>query len=270
MAGVTSSPQYLLDTNLVGAINCFEMARKNNADVVFLSTSRVYPVKTLNSLDFKEEETRFSLTNQQTIPGASEKGISEDFPIAGVRTLYGSTKLSAELILEEYVENYGIRAVIDRCGLITGPWQMGKIDQGVIVFWMAHHFFQKPLSYIGFDGSGKQVRDLIDVEDLFELLLVQLSSIEKYSGRTYNVGGGSDHSLSLLELSNQCQKITGNTVDIQKNPQTRPGDLRIYISDSGKIIEESGWKPKKSVEQTLSEIYRWLSDNKNELEKIIS
>src|SRR3990167_8160098 len=90
MAGVTSSPQYAVETNLVGAINCFEMARKNNSDVIFISTSRVYPIGPLNNLKYKEESTRFSLTNDQTNKGASKNGINEEFPLSGIRTIYGA------------------------------------------------------------------------------------------------------------------------------------------------------------------------------------
>jgi CDP-paratose 2-epimerase len=174
MAGVTSAPEYLVDTNLVGALNCLELARRNKSDIVFLSTSRIYPVKSLNSLSFEEENSRFSLARKQSIVGASDKGVTEKFPLDGVRTLYGASKLSAEFMLAEYVNNYGIRGIINRCGLITGPWQMGKIDQGVIVLWIAKHTYGKQLSYIGFGGKGKQVRDIIDIDDLFDLLKIQL------------------------------------------------------------------------------------------------
>ena len=269
MAGVTSSPEYLLDTNVLGAINCFELARKNNADVIFLSTSRVYPVNGINKLDFSEEKTRYALKNKQKVVGVSEKGINESFSLEGVRTLYGATKLTAEYLLLEYIDNYGIRGVIDRCGLLAGPWQMGKTDQGIITYWMAQHIFKKPLSYIGFRGSGKQVRDVLDIEDLFSLLLLQLNNIEKYNGCIYNVGGGLKNSLSLLELTEYCQKLTGNRIDIGRISETRKGDVRWYISDCTKIESESGWTQKKNLETTLSEIKCWIVDHKTELQEIL-
>ena len=68
-------------------------------------------------------------------------GISEDFPLDGARTLYGTTKLASELLIAEYIENFGLPIIINRCGVLTGPWQMGKVDQGVVVLWMAKHFF---------------------------------------------------------------------------------------------------------------------------------
>ncbi len=103
-------------------------------------------------------------------PARRRQGISEAFPLSGARTIYGATKLAAELLIEEYGAAYGLSAVIDRCGVIAGPWQMGKVDQGVFTYWVLAHHFSRPLSYIGFEGSGKQVRDLLHVDDLLELI----------------------------------------------------------------------------------------------------
>lgn len=270
MAGVTSSPEYLINTNLIGAINCFELARKKSADVVFLSTSRVYPVKQINALKTIEDETRFSLLDNQEIPGASKEGISEQFPLEGVRSLYGSTKLSAELILQEYAQNYGIKAVINRFGVITGPWQMGKADQGVIVLWMAKHIFNKSLSYIGFKGTGKQVRDMIHVDDVFDIINTQINHLSKFNKQIYNIGGGRKNSLSLLELTDLCQEISGKKIEIKGVDQDRPGDIKIYITDNKKIFDQTGWRAKRSTKRTLTEIHKWIEVNKNQLEAILS
>jgi CDP-paratose 2-epimerase len=137
---------------------------------VFLSTSRVDPVAHLSALAYEEAPERFELLPEQDQQGASDRGIAEDFPLDGARTLYGSTKLAAELLLAEYAAEYDIRTVIDRFGVVAGPWQMGKVDQGVFTYWMLAHYFGRPLRYVGFGGSGKQVRDLlhVDVVDLVE------------------------------------------------------------------------------------------------------
>ena len=108
-------------------------------------------------------------------PGASPAGIAEDFPLEGARTLYGATKLAAELLVAEYADAFGLQAVIDRCGVIAGPWQMGKVDQGVFTYWMLAHHFGRPLRYIGYGGAGKQVRDLLHVDDLVDLVDEQLA-----------------------------------------------------------------------------------------------
>ena len=91
--------------------------------------------------------------------------------------------------------------MIDRCGVIAGPWQMGKVDQGVFTYWLLAHHFQRPLAYIGFGGAGKQVRDLLHVDDLLDLVDEQLGDPDRWAGATVNVGGGRACSLSLLETT---------------------------------------------------------------------
>ena len=150
LAGANGETAYIVQTNLLGAYNCLELARRDGAQLIFLSTSRVYPMGPQSELAYTEGPTRFELSEGQEIPGVSTAGISEDFPLEGARSLYGATKLAAELLIEEYAEGFGLRTVIDRCGVITGPWQMGKVDQGVFAFWLFHHHFGLPLSYIGY------------------------------------------------------------------------------------------------------------------------
>src|SRR5215218_499281 len=131
MAGIGGSPDYLVQTNLVGAYHCLELARRERAQLVFLSTSRVYPVATLEAAAHTETGSRFELSPEQDVPGLSAHGVAETLPLEGARTLYGATKLAAELLITEYAETYGLQAVVNRCGVIAGPWQMGKVDQGV-------------------------------------------------------------------------------------------------------------------------------------------
>ena len=116
LAGVEGSPDYVVNANLLGAYNWLELARARGAYVVFLSTSRVYPVEAMRALALEEAETRFELSNEQPMRGASAHGIAEQFPLEGARTLYGATKLCAELLIEEYRATYGLRAVVNRCG----------------------------------------------------------------------------------------------------------------------------------------------------------
>ena len=114
LAGYNESPAYLINTNLVGTINCLEAIRKNKADIIFLSTSRVYPVDALNQLPYDERETRFDLTKKSKTTGVSVEGISESFTLNGPRSLYGATKLASEILLTEYVDMYGIHGIINR------------------------------------------------------------------------------------------------------------------------------------------------------------
>ncbi|MBX7137857.1 MAG: NAD-dependent epimerase/dehydratase family protein [Oligoflexia bacterium] len=270
MAGINGAPSYVIDTNLKGTLNCLEYARLFRSKIIFLSTSRVYPVAQLNALEYVEEETRFNLKSKQSVAGASLKGISEDFPLAGARTLYGASKLCSELMLQEYLDSYKLQAIINRCGVLTGPWQMGKVDQGVVVLWAAKHIYNKPLSYIGFGGAGKQVRDILHISDLFSLLLLQLEKIDQISGRIFNIGGGVERSVSLAELTTLCHEITGNVVPLQRQAETRAGDIRYFVTDSSRAHLELGWKPAHSVPATIEEICRWIRDNQVALEPILA
>lgn len=259
MSGVDGETSYLLHTNLTGAYNCLELARRAGAQLVFLSTSRVYPVEPQLSLALEEAPTRFELAAEQPLPGASAAGIAEDFPLAGARTLYGTTKLAAELLIEEYRAAFGVRAVVDRCGVIAGPWQMGKVDQGVFTHWMLSHRFGKPLRYIGFGGEGKQVRDLLHVEDLVDLVERQLLDPERWDGAVFNVGGGRECSLSLQETTAICRELSGQEVPIEPFAETRPGDVPIYLSDCGRLFEFDEWRPRRSARQVLSDIDAWIA-----------
>lgn len=267
LAGYTS-PDYVLQTNLVGTINCLELARQTQAEFIFLSTSRVYPIAHLKALKYTETETRFQLLNEQSLPGVSSQGISEEFPLNGVRSLYGATKLASELLIAEYADAYGLRTLVNRCGVLTGPWQMGRVDQGVFALWIAFHYFQQPLKYIGYGGQGKQIRDFLHVEDLLDLVDLQIHSLEDLKGETFNVGGGIENTLSLYETTQLCQKITGHRIPIASVPETRAGDVPIFITDPGKICRASRWRPKRNAETTLTEIYEWIHQFKDVVNEI--
>ena len=261
LAGVDGDTRYVVDTNLIGAHNCLELARRDGAQVVFLSTSRVYPYATLDSAGYEEAPTRFELAERQELPGISPGGVSERFPLDGSRTLYGATKLAAELLVTEYRQLFGIAAVIDRCGVIAGPWQMGRVDQGVFTYWLLGHYFGRELRYIGYGGAGKQVRDVLHVDDLVDLVEDQLLRPEHWDGVTVNVGGGPECSLSLLEATHLCGELTGNAIPVSASGETRPGDVRIYLSDCARLGELTDWRPRLSPRRVLEDVLEWVSDN---------
>ncbi|MBF0196487.1 MAG: NAD-dependent epimerase/dehydratase family protein [Planctomycetes bacterium] len=264
-AGLDGKPDHLIQNNLNGTLNCLEMAHRNNAAFIFLSTSRVYPITPLAHLPFNVKETRFAFADSNEVTGWSAQGISEDFTLQGARSFYGASKLSGELMLQEYAYTYNMKAIINRCGILAGSRQMGKVDQGVITLWMARHLYEKKLSYIGFGGEGKQVRDILHPKDLFFLLLKQLEKVSDWNGQVYNVGGGNEISLSLRELTDYCQNITGKKVNISAVPETSPVDIPLYISDSRKAQQEFQWMPKYKNHDILEEIYQWMSAHKDQL-----
>lgn len=265
MSGVDGSSSYLLHTNLTGAYNCLELARETGAALVFLSTSRVYPLAALEAVALEETDRRFELAAEQPVTGISTEGIAESVPLAGARTLYGTTKLGAELLIEEFRAAFGVRAVIDRCGVIAGPWQMGKVDQGVFTHWMLSHHFGLPLDYIGYGGAGKQVRDLLHVDDLVDLIEQQVLELEVWDGLTLNVGGGREISLSLLETTELCRRISGREVAIGSVAETRPGDVPVYISDCRALHERTSWRPSRDAERILADISAWIAADEERL-----
>jgi len=269
MSGLDGSPNYVINNNLVGSINCFNACIKNKASLVFLSTSRVYPISLIENASYTEEATRFSFTDNQSIAGISSKGVSEALSLDAARSFYGTTKLAAEYLIKEYVEFYGLKAAVTRFGVIAGPRQMGKTDQGVVTLWMARHYWQKGLSYIGYGGMGKQVRDMLHIDDLIRLVDMQIHNMDKFDGKVYNAGGGLAGSASLLEMTQICSEITGNTIGIASVKENRPADLRIYISDNTRIEQEIGWKPEKTAKDIFTDIYHWIKDNEAELKPLL-
>ncbi len=268
-AGLDSDPTYVINNNLYGSINCFNACLKHNAKLIFLSTSRVYPIDPIEKANFTEQETRFIFDEKQNQNGISEKGISERLSLDGARSFYGTTKLSSEMFIQEYAAFYGLKAAVTRFGVIAGPRQMGKTDQGVVTLWMAKHYWNQSLKYIGYGGTGKQVRDILHVDDLVDLIDLQIHEIEKFSGKIYNVGGGLQNSASLQEMTAICEKITGNKITIGSETQTRPADLRMFVTDNSLIEKEIGWKPKKSVETVFTDIFHWIKENEKQLETIL-
>jgi len=265
MAGVDGGRDFVVHTNLLGAYHCFEAAARHGAQVVFLSTSRVYPVAGLTALALERRGDRYELADAQPLPGASARGIAEDFPLAGARTLYGATKLAAEHLLAEY----DVPWVVNRCGVIAGPWQMGKVDQGVFTHWALSHRFGRPLAYVGFGGAGLQVRDLLHVDDLVALVERQLEDPQGWHGATYNVGGGRVGSLSLRETTALCREISGRQLDLGAVPETRPGDVPVYLSDCEALFEHTDWRPQRTPRDILSDIFAWIDDHADLLERTL-
>jgi CDP-paratose 2-epimerase len=269
MAGVNGSPAVLVGTNLIGAYHCLELARRYDAQIVFLSTSRVYPVAPLAALALDEGETRYEIAAVQDVPGAGPAGIAEDFGLEGARTLYGATKLAAEHLITEYAQTYGLRTVVDRCGVIAGPWQMGKVDQGVFTYWMLAHVLQRPLRYIGFGGSGKQVRDLLHVVDLVDLVDEQLAEPQAWAGRTVNVGGGRAISLSLLETTALCAEISGHRIDVEPSYEERPGDVPVYLSDCSRLAGMTTWRPRRAAREILADTFEWIVEHERVVRQVL-
>lgn len=269
LAGREGDARYLIDTNLGGAVNCLELARRQKAALVFVSSSRVYPFDRIREIPLIASGQRLILQpGAQLPPGISRSGLTPRFPLFGRRTLYGATKLSAELLVQEYADVYDVPAVILRLGVIAGPWQMGKIDQGFAALWVAKHMLGRDLAYIGFGGQGFQVRDLLHADDAFTLILKTLTGLPKFRGNVYNAGGGQEGSVSLFEMTELCQKITERSIHLAPVLDDRPGDIPWYITDNSEVTADLGWRPQKSPEDIVKDLVDWFRDNPAVLDMI--
>lgn len=266
--GAAVTPADLADTNLAGTINCLEHARVHGAALVLLSTSRVYPIAALRALPLRETGTRLAPADDARGAGWSARGIAEDFPLEGARSLYGATKLAAEAMAREYADAFGMTVVTNRCGVLAGPWQMGKVEQGFLSLWAARHVFGGTLAFRGFGGTGLQVRDVLHPEDLYALLRLQLADPARHSGRVYNAGGGAGNAVSLRELTALCTALTGTRLDVGAVPETHRADIPWYVTDNARAAEATGWRPVRTVESIVEDTVRWLRDHRALLEPV--
>jgi CDP-paratose 2-epimerase len=223
----------------------------------------------LNAQAVSESPTRFEWELPAQAGGLSEFGVAEDFPLDGVRSFYGASKLASEHVLQEYRYAYGLPALINRCGVIAGPWQFGKVDQGLVALWVARHAFGKDIKYIGYSGSGKQVRDILHIDDLAALVLKQCAASSGWAGQVYNVGGGNKVSVSLVELTSVCEDVTGRRVELGRIEETSPMDVRIYLSDARRVRQAYHWAPERSVRDIVGDVYKWIDSDRERLASIL-
>ncbi len=249
-----NKPDDVFNTNLLGTFNILKKSIKDKSDLIFLSSSRVYSIENLKKL-----------INKKIIykPIKITKKINEDFQTSHASSLYGFTKVASEKLIKEFFYKHKLKYIINRFGVIAGPWQFGKQDQGFVPLWVAKHFLKKNLSYIGFGGYGNQVRDVIHIDDVCEIILIQLQNLSKIYNKTFNIGGGPKNSISLKKLTNLCEVITGNKLKIKKISKTSIYDIPYYVTDNSKIFKTYKWKPVKSINLLIKDIYVWIKYNKS-------
>src|SRR5471032_2448382 len=209
--GRTSSRQ-LVEHNLGGTVNLLEHCKRHSAGFILLSTSRVYSIAPLAGLPGTVEKHAFrpSFSGGAGIPGLSASGIGETFATGAPISLYGATKLASEALALEYGEAFGLPVFINRCGVLAGAGQFGRPDQGIFSYWINSHLRRRPLRYIGFAGTGHQVRDCLHPGDLIPLLEQQFAAPRlAVSDRVVNLSGGVTSSRSLRQLTDWCAEKFG-------------------------------------------------------------
>jgi CDP-paratose 2-epimerase len=235
-----ASPQEDFSSNAQGTLNVLEAARHltQTPIVLFTSTNKVYGA--LDNISVSELPTRYQFDE---LP----HGVPETYPL-DFHSPYGCSKGAADQYVHDYHRIYGMRTVVFRMSCIYGPHQCGNEDQG----WVAH-FALTGLrgGHLTIYGDGKQVRDLLYVEDLVELMCRACAHIDRTAGQCYNVGGGMDNTISVWEeLRHPLEKLTGK-LPTTNYSDFRPGDQRIYVSDIRKVKAHLGWTPRVSISDGL-------------------
>jgi CDP-paratose 2-epimerase len=256
LAGVDgrSSSRQVVEHNLGGTVNLLEYCRRHGAGFILLSTSRVYSIHALCALPLRSRSGAYHLDDSQPLPGGvSSIGVAETFPTTAPISLYGATKLASETLALEYSATFDFPVWINRCGVLAGAGQFGKADQGIFSYWIHAWHSRHPLRYLGFDGTGAQVRDALHPRDLVPLLSRQMSGALANQPRIVNVAGGADHAMSLAQLSEWCTHRFGAR-EVLADATPRQFDVPWLVLDSSLAKSAFDWSPAMPLEQILSEI----------------
>lgn len=256
------NPFFDLSCNTISVFHLLEYARKNKCAFIQWSTNKVYAGSKINAIALKEKETRYEYVDPEY-----ENGIDESFSIDGNNhSIYGLSKAMADLACQEYAEAFGLNIIINRFSCLAGENQWGLPKQGWFAYWPIAIEYGFKVEYVGW--KGKQVRDILYIQDLCNLILKQIKSITKYRGEVFNVGGGKENTVSLIEATKMLEKMTGKRLKTSHVETPRRSDQCVYISDISKVSKEFNWKPMVNPESAMKNIHKWVIDNKQLLDTI--
>jgi len=258
-SGATSAQ--VAATNLTGTLNLLEYCKNKGSGLILLSTSRVYSAAALNALPLRAAATRLTPAGSRFPAGFSRHGVAEQFSTAAPLSIYGGTKLASEIMAQEYAHAFGFPLWINRSGVIGGPGQFGKADQGIFSFWACSYALGARPKFIGYGGAGKQVRDWVSAEEIADLLLKQLRKPAAKAPRIVNVGGGADNAMSLKELDAFCADFFGAAGKTEGVAATRPYDVPYYVTDARLAQKHWGWRPATTCTARLEKTCRWAREN---------
>lgn len=259
---VTSSvkdPRYDFEINALGTLNVLEGARLSNRNplVIFSSTNKVYGG--LEDEEVIETPTRYTFVN---LP----YGISEKQPL-DFHSPYGCSKGTADQYVHDFGRIYNFPTVVFRLSCIYGPHQFGMEDQGWVAWFLIRSLLNERFTIY---GNGKQVRDLLFIEDLIDAFEIGIKNSNTVAGQIFNLGGGVENSVSVwYELKPFLDEIFSCSIQPSFG-EWRPGDQKIYVSDIRKAEKILGWKPKITVQNGVSKLHSWLNDNLETLREVIA
>ncbi len=252
--GRTSSRQ-LVEHNLGGTVNMLEFCRSRGAGFILLSTSRVYSIPPLCSVPLRTEGEHFAVDESQPLPvGVTVKGVNETFDTSPPLSLYGTSKKMSEDLALEYHHTFKLPVWINRCGVMAGAGQFGRADQGIVAYWLHSWHERKALKYLGFAGTGHQVRDVLHPRDLADLLIKQMQSPDASAPRLANVSGGAESAFSLAELTAYAASHFGYDHPVERSGAVRPFDIPWLILDDSKAREAWQWKPMITRDALFEEV----------------
>jgi len=243
-------PRADFEMNALGTFNVLEAARRNDSSVVYCSTNKVYG-DNINRIAIRESEKRYYFLDEKF-----KNGITEDFPVdLCSHSPYGCSKLTGDLYAQDYASTYGLKTGIFRMSCIYGERQFGVEDQGWVSWFVIATLTRRPVTIY---GDGKQVRDLLYVNDLVDGYDAFVKSKLKHG--VFNIGGGPLNTVSILEFLDVLEELTG------KKPKTsfadwRPADQKIYVSCISKIGEKLNWQPKVNFRKGIERVVNWVNQN---------
>jgi CDP-paratose 2-epimerase len=252
-----ADPRADLETNVLGSFNVLEATRLHAPEAAFInvSTNKVYGQ--LEHHRIEEQPTRYSDLD-------APEGVSERQPL-DPHSPYGCSKAAADVYTLDYARIYGLKTLSLRQSCIYGPRQFGIEDQGWVAWFAIATRLGMPLTLY---GNGKQVRDLLHVDDLVELYLAAAERAADCAGRAYNIGGGPANSLSLLELLERLGAWRGEPVR-PALAEPRPGDQLVFVADSSRAAADFGWRPTVGIEAGLSDLLGWIEEHAAEVGEIL-
>ncbi|OGD89263.1 CDP-paratose 2-epimerase [Candidatus Curtissbacteria bacterium RIFCSPHIGHO2_02_FULL_40_17] len=245
-----TNPKEDFEINALGTFNVLEEVHKSSKRPIFIysSTNKVYGEMT--DIGTREGKTRYMIPKMPF-------GVNERNPL-DFHSPYGCSKGAADQYVHDYFRIYNLPTVVFRQSCIYGPRQMGVEDQGWVAYFAICNILGKPITLY---GDGKQVRDVLYVDDLIDAYFLAVKNIKKCAGRVYNIGGGVKNAVSLLEYIELLEKIVGRNLKIHRG-NWRPGDQKVYISDIRLLEKEIGWKPKVNLESGVEKLVTWIQENR--------
>lgn len=250
------APAEDFEINAKGTLNLLEAIKTadNPPPLIFTSTNKVYGG--LQNLSLVANGQQYKPES----PQIRETGVNE-YTHLDFHSPYGCSKGAADQYIRDYSRIYNLPAVVFRMSCIYGPHQYGCRDQGWVTHFMIQALEGKPITIY---GDGKQVRDILFVDDLVNAFRHAMDNMNDLSGQVYNIGGGTKNAVSLLQVIEKIQALHNQKLDVQFE-DWRPGDQKYYVTDYTKFNEATGWSPKVDVDAGLERLYKWLNENKESL-----